>query len=35
MNSELENLVEYDMYCNGFDPKSWTDIVAYWNERLG
>ena len=35
MQSELELLVEYDMFVNGYDPAKWEDIVAYWTERLG
>jgi hypothetical protein len=35
MQSELEAMVEYDMYCNGFDPAKWEDILKYWEERLG
>ena len=35
MQSELELLVEYDMFVNGYDPANWTDVLAYWNELLG
>jgi hypothetical protein len=34
MKSELELLVEYDMYINGFDPKDPKDVEKYWKERL-
>lgn len=32
--SELEMLVMYDMYINGYDSSKKEDIIAYWNERL-
>lgn len=32
--SDLELLVMYDMYENGFDPANPTDVMNYWNERL-
>ena len=32
--SELENLVEFDMFSNGFDPANEEDIKRYWEERL-
>ena len=32
--SDLELLVEYDMYVNGFDPSKPEDVKAYWEERL-
>jgi hypothetical protein len=34
MKSELEQLVEYDMYCRGFLPSLKEDIEAYWAEVL-
>jgi len=34
MKSDLELLVEYDMYISGFDPKNKEDIKRYWEERL-
>ena len=34
MQSELEAMVNYDMYCNGFDPTSKDDIIAYWAYML-
>jgi len=30
MKSDLEQLVEYDMYCRGFDANLKEDIEAYW-----
>lgn len=35
MKSELELLVEEDMFLSGYDPDIWADVVEYWNERLG
>lgn len=32
--SELELMVEYDMYELGFDPSNWEDIKAYWEMML-
>ena len=32
--SELELLVEYDMYINGYDPSNPEHIKQYWEERL-
>jgi len=32
--SDLENLVMYDMYINGYDPHNQNDIQKYWEERL-
>lgn len=32
--SELELLVEFDMYENGFDPSNPEHITLYWEERL-
>jgi hypothetical protein len=34
MYSDLENLVMYDMYCNGFEPTKKDDIIAYWAALL-
>jgi hypothetical protein len=34
MKSELELLVEYDMYVNGFDPTNPEDVKVYWEEKL-
>jgi hypothetical protein len=34
MKSDLEKLVEYDMYCRGFDPSKREDIEAYWRFML-
>jgi len=34
MKSDLELLVEYDMYENGFDPSNLDDIKEYWRTRL-
>lgn len=34
MKSELELLVEYDMYELGYDPTNPQDIKLYWEERL-
>lgn len=34
MKSDLEQLVEYDMYVNGYDPKNPEDVKKYWEERL-
>lgn len=33
--SDLQLLIEYDMYVNGYDPTDPDDIKAYWEERLG
>jgi hypothetical protein len=30
MQSDLELLVEYDMFVNGFDSTNKDDIIAYW-----
>lgn len=35
MKTDLELLIEYDMYINGFDPFDPEDIILYWEERLG
>lgn len=35
MQGELELLVEYDMYINGYDPNNKEDVETYWKERLG
>ena len=35
MHSDLENLVMYDMYVNGFDPNVKDDVIAYWASLLG
>jgi hypothetical protein len=34
MNEYLETLVEQDMIANGYNPKSFSDIITYWAERL-
>lgn len=34
MESQLELLVKYDMYENGYNPNDKNDIQKYWNERL-
>jgi hypothetical protein len=34
MESDLELLVKYDMYINGYDPSDPEDIGAYWKEKL-
>jgi hypothetical protein len=34
MKSDLELLVEYDMYVNGFDPNDKGEIIAYWAYML-
>lgn len=34
MKSDLELLVEYDMYELGYDPNNKEDIVKYWKEKL-
>jgi hypothetical protein len=34
MKSELELLVEYDMYINGFDPRNPDDVKLYWEKKL-
>ena len=34
MKSNLELLVEYDMYTLGFDPTNKEDIKRYWEEIL-
>jgi hypothetical protein len=34
MKSELELLVEYDMFVNGWDPANKDDIIAYWASML-
>jgi hypothetical protein len=34
MKSDLELLVEYDMYINGFDASNPEDVLRYWKERL-
>jgi hypothetical protein len=32
--SDLEWLIEEDMYNNGYDPTNIEDVKAYWKERL-
>lgn len=32
--SDLELMVQYDMYINGYDPSNIEDIKEYWKERL-
>lgn len=34
MKSDLELLVEYDMYEKGYDPNNPADVKKYWEERL-
>ena len=34
MKSELEMLVEYDMYTLGYDPSKLEDINRYWEFML-
>lgn len=34
MMSELEDLVSYDMYINGYDPTDPDDIKLYWEQLL-
>lgn len=34
MNSDLEMLVEYDMYESGYDPSNQNDIKEYWEMML-
>jgi hypothetical protein len=34
MQSELELLVGYDMFVNGFDPANKDEIIAYWAYML-
>lgn len=34
MQSDLELLVEYDMYDCGYDPSNQDHINAYWEKRL-
>jgi hypothetical protein len=32
--SELELLIQYDMYVHGYDPTNPEHIKQYWEERL-
>ena len=32
--SELEELVSFDMYENGYDPSNPQDVKKYWELRL-
>jgi len=32
--SELELMVLYDMYENGYNPLNPEDVIEYWKERL-
>lgn len=34
MKSDLELLIEYDMYENGFDPNNQEQVTEYWRTRL-
>jgi hypothetical protein len=34
MKSDLEFMVDYDMYVNGFDPANKDDVIAYWAYML-
>lgn len=34
MESDLEMLIKYDMYINGYDPNNLEDVKMYWEERL-
>jgi hypothetical protein len=34
MKSDLEMLVEHDMYEHGYDPASIEDIEEYWEDML-
>ena len=34
MQSELELLVSYEMYVNGFDPNNKDEVIAYWAYML-
>ena len=34
MKSDLEFLVEYDMYESGYDPSNLDDIKLYWEMML-
>jgi hypothetical protein len=34
MNSDLEIMINSDLIDAGYDPKTWADVVEYWNERL-
>jgi len=34
MKSDLEMLIEYDMYDNGFDPSNKEHVTEYWRTRL-
>lgn len=34
MQSDLELLVQFDMYENGFDPSNIEDVAEYWRTRL-
>jgi hypothetical protein len=31
---DLEFLVAFDMYKNGYDYKTKADVIEYWNEKL-
>jgi len=31
---ELEFVVAYDMFKNGYDYKTKADVIEYWNEKL-
>jgi len=34
MQSDLELLIQYDMYDNGFDPSNQEHVTEYWRTRL-
>jgi hypothetical protein len=34
MQSDLELLIRYDMYINGYDPDDVQQVQKYWEERL-
>lgn len=34
MKSDLELLVEFDMYEQGYDPASQNDVEEYWKDLL-
>lgn len=34
MESDLELLIKYDMYMNGYDPSDPQQVQQYWEERL-
>ena len=34
MQSDLELLVQFDMYENGFDPSKPEEVIEYWRTRI-